>query len=124
MLEILQLASVCGDGLASVSHHVVAAGGDSEGLLDWVDVKSEEAKNVARTVAVLLAIVFFIWNVLASKGALARMIMAGLAAGLFIWIVFNVTELRDRVDDEVNSAPRVSATVASPAGQIAGAHDE
>lgn len=121
MMEILQLVSAWGDGLATVSGHVVAAGGDSEGLLNWVDMKSDEAKNVARTVAVLLAIVFFMWNVIAARGALARMIMAGLAAGLFIWIVFNVTELRDRVDDEVNSAPVASATVAASDGPDSGA---
>src|SRR5690625_850238 len=104
MMEIIGMLP---DGLMAASQQISAAG---DGLLDWVDDKSEEAKNVARTVAVLLAIVFFIWNVLASRGALARMIMAGLAAGLFIWIVFNVTELRDRVGEEVNTAPVVQTT--------------
>ena len=35
--------------------------------------------------------------------------ISGIAAGIFVWIVFNVTDLRDRVDSEVNAAAPVSA---------------
>ena len=90
---------------AHLSAAVPAAG---DGILNWIGDKNAETLTMLRAVAVTLAIVFVIWQALASRGAMARVIMAGLAAGVFVWIVFNVTDLRDRVDQEVNaSAPGV-----------------
>ena len=82
----------------------------ADGILDWIDAKNTQAISMLRAVAVTLGILFVIWQALASRGAMARVIVAGLAAGVFVWVVFNVTALRDRVDDEVNSQPQPPAS--------------
>lgn len=88
------------------SAQVIAAAGD--GLLNWSNGKINEAGGVMRGLSIVVGIGFVIWQAIASRGAMARIIMSGLAAGVFIWIVFNVNVLRDHVDDEVNSAPVIS----------------
>lgn len=75
----------------------------ADGILDWIGAKNAQAISMLRAVGVTLGILFVIWQALASRGAMARIITAGLAAGVFIWVVWNVTDLRDRIDDEVNS---------------------
>lgn len=77
----------------------------SEGILDWLDGKIGEAGGVLKALSIVVGIGFVVWQAITSRGALARIIMSGLAAGVFIWIVWNVTTLKDRVDNEVNSAP-------------------
>lgn len=82
---------------------VTAASGD--GLIDWGNTKVNEVGTLFRGLSIVVGIGFVIFQAISSRGAMARVIIAGLAAAVFIWIVFNVTELRDRVGDEVNSAP-------------------
>ena len=80
---------------------VVAAGGT--GLLDWLTNKLTDLQGVFRLLSVVGGMGFVIWQGLASRGAMARIIIAGIAAGIFIWIVWNVTALQDRVNNEVNA---------------------
>ena len=42
-----------------------------------------------------------------NKLAPLLILISGLAAGVFVWIVWNVTTLRDRVDNEVSAPPAV-----------------
>lgn len=78
------------------------------GILDWVDAKSAQAQTTFRGLSILLSIIFIIWQAVASKMAMARVIISGLAAGVFIWIVWNVTTLQERVGNEVNAADVIS----------------
>ncbi len=80
---------------------VVAAGGT--GLLDWLTNKLTELQGVFRLLSVVGGMGFVIWQGISSRGAMARIIIAGIAAGIFIWIVWNVTALQDRVNNEVNA---------------------
>ncbi len=80
---------------------VVAAGGT--GLLDWLTNKLTDLQGVFRLLSVVGGMGFVIWQGLASRGAMARIIISGIAAGIFIWIVWNVTALQDRVNNEVNA---------------------
>lgn len=89
--------------ITDATHVLAAAGGD--GILDWSNGKIGEAGGLMRGLSVVVGIGFVIFQAIASRGAMARIIMSGLAAAVFIWIVFNVTSLRDRVDNEINSAP-------------------
>lgn len=84
---------------------IVPMAGD--GILDLLDGKITETKTVARGFASLAGLGFVIYQAIISRGAMARIIMSGLAAGIFVWIVFNVTTVQDRVDNEVNSAPPI-----------------
>lgn len=74
------------------------------GILDWVDAKNTQAQSTFRSLSVFIAIVFVVWQAISSKMAMARVIISGLAAGVFIYIVWNVTKLKDRVDEEIGSS--------------------
>lgn len=77
---------------------------DGTGILDWVDSKNTAVQTTLRGLAITLAIVFVVWAAVSSRGALARIVVSALVAGLFVWIVFNVTALKSRVDNEVNGS--------------------
>jgi hypothetical protein len=89
--------------LAREATMVLAAGGD--GLIDWGNTKVNELGGLLRAFSVVAGIGFVIFQAIVSRGAMARIIISGLAAAVFIWIVWNVTDLSDRVSNEVNSAP-------------------
>ena len=80
---------------------VLAAGGT--GLLDWLTNKLTDLQGVFRLLSVVGGMGFVIWQGISSRGAMARIIIAGIAAGIFIWIVWNVTALQNRVNNEVNA---------------------
>lgn len=90
---------------------VVAAG--STGVLDWLTNKLTELQGVFRLLSVVGGMGFVIWQGISSRGAMARIIISGIAAGIFIWIVWNVTTLQTRVDDEINAerAPSTQSQV-------------
>ena len=95
---------------------VVAAGGT--GLLDWLTNKLTELQGVFRLLSVVGGMGFVIWQGISSRGAMARIIIAGIAAGIFIWIVWNVTALQTRVNNEVNAvrAPVTQSQVIAASG--------
>lgn len=87
------------------------------GILDWVDTKSTQATTTVRGVSILLAIIFVVVAAVVSRMAMARILIAGIAAGLFIWIVFNVTSIQDRVGNEIDAgAVTTTLAVSSSAG--------
>ncbi len=86
---------------AAADPMVVAAGGT--GLLDWLTNKLSDLQAVFRLLSVVGGMGFVIWQGISSRGAMARIIIAGIAAGIFIWIVWNVTALQTRVNNEVNA---------------------
>ena len=77
----------------------------ADGILDWLTSKNSQTLSLLRAMAVTVGVIFVMWQAIASRGAMARIIIAIMAAGVFVWGVFNVTSIRDRVDNEVNSAP-------------------
>lgn len=86
-----------------------------DGVLDWVDDASARTLTTARGVAIAAAVIFVIVVMVSSKMAMTKIIVAGLSAGVFVWIIYNVTDLRDRVDSEVNaSSMAVVRTVQLP----------
>lgn len=90
---------------AAAVHHVVALPmADGDGILDWLTAKNAQTQAVLRALAVTLGIIFVIWQAVSSRGAMARVIIAIIAAGVFVWGVWNVTGIKDRVDNEVNAA--------------------
>jgi hypothetical protein len=74
-----------------------------EGILDLLTSKNSAVQTFLRALTVTLGIIFVIYQAVVSRGALARILISALAAALFIWIVFNVTALQTRVDNEVNA---------------------
>lgn len=100
---------------------VVPMAGSGDGILDWLTAKNGQTQTVLRGIAVTLGVLFVIWQGVSSRGAMARVIIAIVAAGIFIWGVWNVTAIKDRVDKEVNaSGPTVVQLVhtADPGYQL------
>lgn len=86
---------------------VLAAGG----ILDTANGRLVALMGVLRVLASVCSVGFVIFQAISSRGAIARIMISGLAAGVFVWIVFNVTDLSDRVDSEINAArPAPAAT--------------
>lgn len=96
--EVTTHAATAGHTLAAA---VPMAGGD--GIIDWLTGKNAAVQTLGRGFSITAGIIFVIYQAFVSRGAMARVIIAGIAAGIFIWIVFNVTDLKDRVNNEVNA---------------------
>lgn len=92
----------------------LAAGGNGEGILDWITLKLGDVRTLFRTVALVGGMGFVIWQAILSKGALSRIIVSGIAAGVFVWIVFNVTSLEERIGNEMNAVPPVASASMTP----------
>lgn len=91
----------------------------SDDLIGFAGEKVEAIRLLFRALSVVVGIGFVIWQAWTSRGAAARIAGALLTAGLLIWGVFHITEVQDRVDNEVNSAP-VPATVSGAGALSAG----
>ena len=100
----------------SIQAAAFPAAGSGDGLLDWLTAKNGQTQTVLRGLAVTLGIIFVIWAAVASRGAMARIIIAIVAAGVFIWGVFNVTSIKDRVGNEVNASGPSVVQLAHPDG--------
>jgi len=77
--------------------------GGGQGILDWLTAKNSQTQTLLRAMAVTLGIIFVIWQAVSSRGAMARVIIAIVAAGIFVYGVWNVTDIKDRVENEVNA---------------------
>ncbi len=78
------------------------------GLLNWTDGMSERLRGVIQAVAITVAVVFVVYKAVQSKFAIGTIIVSALAAGVFVWIVHNVTSLQDSVGEDMpGSAPVV-----------------
>ncbi|MGL5823588.1 MAG: hypothetical protein ACRCYU_01820 [Nocardioides sp.] len=74
-------------------------------LLGFADIKINELMDVLRNASIVVGMAFVIVQAVMSRFAMARIVISALSAGLFVWIVWSVTDLKERVDNEVNSAP-------------------
>ena len=101
----MSLMSITQESITQLALGLPAAtppgGGAGQGLLDWLTSKLTELQSTFRLLSVVGGMGFVIWQAIASRGAMARIIVSGLAAALFVWIVWNITSLQDRVDNEV-----------------------
>lgn len=95
----------------TVTHASTVSNLAAGGLIDWGNQKTGQVGGLFRGLSAVIGIGFVIWQGVKAHGAIARIIMAGLAAGVFVWIVFNVTSLKDRVGTEVNSMAPTSVQV-------------
>jgi hypothetical protein len=111
-----------------LAHHFAALApppsGNTGGILDWGNGKVAQLGTFFRGFSVIGGIGFVIFQALASRGAFSRIIISGLAAAVFIWIVFNVTSLRDKVGKDLQSAPPaivwIDGSPAASHGPLAG----
>lgn len=106
--------------LADQGPMVVQAAAD--GVFDWAGEKVDALMVLLRAVAVVVAVIFIIYRAVATKGAMAAIIIAIGCGAIFVYGVWNVTDLQDRVGNEVNSAPVSSGQLAgsTPGHYVAG----
>lgn len=84
---------------------------ETDGVFDWVTDKNADAMGAARALAVTVAIIFVLVIAVKSQMAAARVIVAGLVAAILVAIVWNVTKLGDRVENEFDTTGVISSTV-------------
>ena len=94
--------------------HVLAEQGPmmiqaADGVLDLASEKLDAFMVLARAAAVAVAVIFIIYRAIATKGAMAAILIAVACGAIFIYGVWNVTDLQDRVGNEINSAPAGSS---------------
>lgn len=97
--------------LQLMTHVVPMADG---GILDWLDAKNASTQSLFRALSITAGIGFVLYQAIVSRGAMARVIISGIAAAVFIWIVHNVTSVSDRVNNEVNSTPALASITRTP----------
>ena len=114
MSTLFNLTHEVSTQLALVHPMAVPAAAGGTGLLDWLTNKLTDLQAVFRLLSVVGGMGFVIWQGISSRGAMARILIAGIAAGVFIWIVWNVTALQSRVGNEVNASGTYSQLVAHP----------
>jgi hypothetical protein len=126
MTTLSSLSVELATNLSQAGHPIAAAGGGAgTGIIDWLTGKNAAVQTLGRGFSITAGIIFVIYQAFVSRGAMARIIIAGIAAGIFVWIVWNVTGLKDRVDTEVNTmrAPvSYSQTTALPPPLAASSH--
>ncbi|SDU32402.1 hypothetical protein [Jiangella alkaliphila] len=87
------------------------------GLLDWTSETATSLRGVLQVVAITVAVLFVVYKAVQSKFAIGTIIVSALAAGVFIWIVFNVTSLDDTVGEDLpgSGAPQSTPSQVDPA---------
>lgn len=102
--------------LADATNHPYVLAGD---VIDWGNEKGIDVGNLFRGLTITISIGFVIWQAIKSHGAMSRVITSGIAAGAFIWMVFNVNTVKDMFGSEVTAAPaavQVEPLPGPPAG--------
>ncbi|PSL01372.1 hypothetical protein CLV30_114102 [Haloactinopolyspora alba] len=105
--------------LAAAAPDVAAGTTIQAGILDWTSDTATSLRTVLRVVAITVAVLFVVFKAVQSKFAIGTIVVSALAAGVFIWIVYNVTSLRDTVGEDMpGSLPdsTVSVTATQPGG--------
>lgn len=91
----------------SVTEHVLDPGAVvlADGLIDWGKGKALEVQDLVRLVVGVGAIVGIAAQAVKSNFALARIAVSIGVAGLLVWGVWNITDVKDKVGDEMTDAP-------------------
>lgn len=96
---------------------VPLAGG---GVLDWVQGKNADVLVTLREVVITIAVVFVVFKAIEAKFTIARIVMAVLAAGIFLWAVMNIDTIQDWVTKEAEASPQIQMVHPGPPSGSAG----
>lgn len=102
----------------SITLEVLAQAAASDrgvGIIDGLTGFMTDVQNLAKVAVWTLGILFFIWQSWLAKGAMARVVMAGVAAAVFVYFGLNMASNVDRVDNEINGN---AATTVVPPSQL------
>lgn len=87
---------------------VPLAGG---GIIDTATNLNSSTQTLLRAGSITVAVLFVIMAAIKSRGAAAAVIISGAVAAVFCYIVFNVTDLQNKVTTDINGGlgPAISA---------------
>lgn len=89
------------------------------GFIDWATNLNNEVKTLVLAVVWTLGILFVVIQGVATRGSMARIILAGIGAGIFIWIAHNVMDVSDSVGNELpGAAPAVEIVHTGPSSGL------
>lgn len=95
----VELMSVTAD--VALSGQVVADGG----VFGWVESEAGQLQSTMQTLSIVVAVIFVVFRAVKTGFAIASIAISALMAAVFVWIVYNVDILSNRVDEEINSSP-------------------
>lgn len=75
----------------------------AEGILEWTNTKATETQDTIRILTATGACGGVAFTAVKSRFSMAPILLSGLVAGLLVWIVWNVTEVKDKVGSELDS---------------------
>ncbi len=58
--------------------------------------------------AITAALIVMLITAVVTRGSIPKILGAGLAAGIFLWIIFNVTQVRDLVGKDLDAEAHMS----------------
>lgn len=91
----------------------------SEGVIDLLTNKLGDVQSLLIVAVTVVASVLILMQAIRTRGAIAAILISALVAGLLIYIVRNVTDLGDRVDNELSSAAGSAAPGATRLPDVA-----
>lgn len=87
--------------LAAATHKVAADVSIQAGLIDWAEQTAVDIRPILQTVALTVAVLFVIYKAVHSKFSFGTIVVSALAAGVFVWAVFNVDSLSDTIGEDL-----------------------
>lgn len=75
----------------------------SSGIFDLLNEKLGDLRSLILVAAVVAGSGFVLWQAITSRGNLARIVVSGIGAAVLIYLVYNVTDLKDRVGNEIDN---------------------
>ncbi|MDX5961792.1 hypothetical protein SIM91_00200 [Rhodococcus opacus] len=86
----------------------------AQGVIEWVNTKATEVQNTTRIVMGAISVIGICVVAVKSRFALAAILVAIAVAGLLNWGVWNVTDVSDKIGDEINAAPNEAIILIAP----------
>ena len=93
------------------SIQIVAATSISDGVIAWLTSFFGDLDTLIKAGATVFAAGVFVFKVIESRFATTTILVAGIMAGLFVWVVWNITIIKDGVDKDINGKTTASAMV-------------
>lgn len=86
----------------------------TDGLFKTVESLTVKGTTAIRAVAVFMALVAVLAAWTRSKFNLVSALIAGVGAGIVLWLVWNVTDVQDGLNKDLESAPPAVSSVQQP----------
>jgi hypothetical protein len=86
-------------------------------VIDWLHTKIDDLTELVRAGFTLAAVVLVGYTYVKTR-ALVALLVAALAAGIFLWVVYNPDWLRDRIGEETGAASQVDVAAAPVEGDL------